>query len=124
MNINKNDFKLIIIILIFSIIGILTLNLFKNNNSKIAKVYYNSELILEIDLSNKEEKEYTVKGYNGDVKIITKDGKIKVNSEKSPLHLCSKQGYIENTHESIVCLPNKIVIEIEDNKNEIDTVVK
>ena len=45
----------------------------------------------------------------------TENGKVKVLEENSPKHLCSKQGFIENTHESIICLPNKIIIKIEDN---------
>ena len=62
-------------------------------------------------------------GYNGKVKIVVNNNKIKVSEEKSPKHLCSKQGYISKTYEQIICLPNKIVIEIKDN-DTVDTVVK
>ena len=65
-----------------------------------------------------------VKGYNGNVIIKTKKGSIKVSDEKSPLHLCSKQGWISNTYEIIVCLPNKIVIKLQTDNEKIDTIVK
>ena len=71
----------------------------------------------------KEEQTYEVKGYNGPVYISAGNGKIKVEDEDSPLHLCSKQGYITKSYETIVCLPNKIVVKIE-NKSDIDTIIK
>ena len=48
---------------------------------------------------------------------------IRVIEENSPRHLCSKQGYIKDSMESIICLPNRIVIEI-DTIEELDAVVK
>lgn len=119
---NRNDFKLIIILLI--IIGIfLFFSYFINmDNNKIAKVYYENQVIMTIDLS-KDEK-YQVKGYNGIVNIRVKDNKIKVESENSPLHLCSNQGYIGASYQTIVCLPNKITIKIESSDNTLDTIVK
>jgi len=120
---NKSDFKLISIVLIIIISIFCVLFLLKNNNNKNALVYYEDKLILTIDLSLKGEYEYKVMGYNGEMTIRTKDNKIKVEEEDSPLHICSKQGWIENSYEVIVCLPNKVLIKIED-KNKIDTVVK
>ena len=52
---------------------------------------------------------------------IVKNKKIKVLKEDSPLHLCSKQGYISKSYESIICLPNKIVIKLENN-SDIDVI--
>lgn len=118
MKLNKNDIVLIIIVLSISLIFIL---LNKEEKGNIAKVYYDNKLIKKIDLN--VDKKYTVNGYNGKVNIVVKNKKIKVDFEKSPLHICSKQGYISKSYESIVCLPNKIVIEI-DNEDKIDTVVK
>lgn len=123
MIMNKNDVKLIGLILIIIVIIFGLFFIFKNNNSKNALVYYEDELVLSIDLSLAGENEYKVMGYNGKMIIKTKDRKIKVEEENSPLHLCSKQGWIENSYEVIVCLPNKVVVKIQDQE-EIDTVVK
>lgn len=109
---NKSDLKLILILII-----ILALPLFILNNKKsgnIALVYYESKVILKIDLNI--DKEYNVEGLNGNVKIVVKDSKIKVDEENSPKHLCSKKGYISREYETIICLPNKIIIKIEGNK--------
>ena len=119
---NKNDIILCVIIILISIF-ILGIFKIKNNQEKEAIVYHNNDVILKIDLTNKEKRMYTVNGDNGDVVIETVDGKVKVVEEVSPKHICSIQGYIENSMESIICLPNRIVIKI-NAKDDIDTVVR
>ena len=117
---NKNDLKMILIVML--IIGILFLVYFFNKKeANEALVYHGTDLILTIDLNI--DKEYVVQGDNGNVVIKVLDKKIKVKEENSPYHLCSKQGYISNSGESIVCLPNKIIIELPSNDG-IDTEVK
>ena len=108
---NKTDFKLILFILIIFIIFATILNITKKKGN-LAYVYYMDDVILKIDLNI--DNKYSVNGENGIVKIEVKDKKIRVIEEESPLHLCSKQGYISNSYESIICLPNKIVIKIID----------
>ena len=122
MSTKINKFDIILVIIIICISGIFILiNKLNSKQGKYALVYYDNKLIKKIDLSI--NKTYNVKGYNGSVRIVVKNNKIKVAKEKSPLHLCSKRGYISKSYESIICLPNKIVIEI-DSKKSVDTVVK
>lgn len=120
---NKNDIKLVIILLIFvlSIFGIMFL--FRSKNEKKALVYYEDKLVLTIDLSLPGEEIYEVDGQLGKVTIQKTDEQIRVKEENSPNHICSRQGYISESYEVLVCLPNKVVIKIED-KEQVDTVVK
>lgn len=111
---NKSDLKLIICVLVFSIIFLLFSNFKKNNY---AYVYYDNDLVLKINLSKDDN--YKVEGYNGEVLIEVKNNKLRVYKENSPLHICSKQGFT-NTG-SIVCLPNKIVINFQSK--ELDAVI-
>ncbi|MDD2490479.1 MAG: NusG domain II-containing protein, partial [Bacilli bacterium] len=112
---HKNDMILIVIILIIALIIFIVPKINSNQGNKIANVYYENKLIKTIDLSSNLKQEYNIKGYNGNIVIETKDNMIRVKTENSPLHLCSKQGWVENSHEVIVCLPNRIIIKIEDN---------
>jgi hypothetical protein len=114
---NKTDTKLIIILICISIIAIITI---KKKEETTAVVYYQNNAILNIDLNI--DSLYEVDGTNGKVKIKVKDKKIKVESENSKKHICSKQGYISHSYESIICLPNEIVIKIKNN-DEIDAKV-
>lgn len=114
---NKNDIKLVLVLIIIVFIFFLFKN-FDNDNKKVANVYYNDELIKTISLN--EDGIYSVNGYNGEVVIEVKDSKVRVIEEISDRNLCSKQGY----GEVIVCLPNKIVIKVEKEDNELDGVVR
>ncbi len=115
---NKSDIKLIIIIIIIVSIVLIILNINKGGN--IAVVYYQDEIIKKIDLN--KDGTYTVAGYLGDVVLEVKDKKIKVVEENSNNHICSKEGYIKDSSRSLICMPNKIIIKIIDDK-EVDEVV-
>ena len=114
---NKSDIKLVLMLL-FIILIFFTYKILDNNKNKIAKVYYEDKLIKTIFLDKDEL--YTVEGYNGEVVIEVKKNKIRVIEETSEKNLCSKQGY----GDVIVCLPNKIVIKVENDDNKLDGVVK
>ena len=94
-----------------------------NNLLKIEELYVNAEdkEILKIDLNT--NKEYTVKGYLGDVVLEVKNKKIRVKEETSDKHICSKEGYIYTNNKSLVCMPNKIIVKIISEDNDLDGVV-
>ena len=58
-----------------------------------------------------------------------KNGKVRMTDADCPDHLCMKQKAVDSTGGTIVCLPNKVVIEgekgdaSEDNSPEFDTAV-
>ncbi|MBE6149927.1 MAG: NusG domain II-containing protein [Firmicutes bacterium] len=116
---NKNDFKLILVILVLIIVLFI---IFYNKKEKayFANVYYKSDIILQIDLNI--DKIYEVNGDNGIVKIEVLDKKIRVIEETSNYNICAKQGFISNKGEVITCLPNKIIIELPSD--DIDVEVK
>ncbi len=116
---SMNKYDLILCISVFLVAGILLILTKLPKDGTNAIVYYENKEVLRIDLSINNT--YTVSGYNGDVTLEVKDKKIRVLDEVSPKHLCSKQGYISNSYESIICLPNKIVVKIDNN--DIDAVV-
>ena len=116
---NKNDIKLIIIILLFLVLFFL-FNYFNKEKAIIAYVYYESDIISKIDLSI--DNKYEVDGLLGKVMIEVKNKKIRVIEENSPNHLCSRQGFVSNKGDIIVCIPNKIIIELPNE--DIDVEVK
>ena len=67
---NKNDLKLVGVLLIIIIIFFIIINITKKEG-KTAVVYYEDKEILKIDLNT--NKEYTVKGYLGDVVLEVKN---------------------------------------------------
>ena len=111
---NKYDFVLISILIVIA--GLL---LFTLNPKKIDKVdvYYNNKIIKSIDLN--VDNEYDVTGLNGNIHIVVKNKVLRVTDEISPLHLCRKQS-IKNSNDTIICLPNHIVIK---SQSEYDAVI-
>lgn len=118
---NKYDWEIIFVFSFLSFFGIFLFSFQKEKNEK-AYVYRKNKLILEVPLEQ-EEKKYEVEGKLGPVELIVKDYGILVEKENSPKHLCSKQGYITKSYETIICLPNEIVVKV-GSSNELDTVVK
>lgn len=117
---NKNDKILILLILVISFTTLILSLLFRQEGSK-AIVYHGNTIIQTIDL--KIDHIYQVQGDLGKIDIEVKNKKIRVIEENSPYHLCSKQGFISSSNETIICMPNRIRIEIL-GENTIDTQVK
>ena len=117
---NKKDVYLTATILAISFLGLLCVDIFKHGGSEVV-VYYKNNIILNVPISQDEI--YKVNGTLGDVTIEVNNNKVRVNEETSPRHLCSNQGWISKTYETIICLPNEIIIKIEGS-NSLDGVVK
>ena len=55
--------------------------------------------------------------------VTIRDKKAWMTKADCPDHLCMKQGKISKNGESIVCLPNKIVVEVQSSKKaEYDSI--
>lgn len=55
-------------------------------------------------------------------KITIKGGKVQVSKSSCKNQICVKQGSISTTHQSIVCIPNRVVISIEGKDGEYDVI--
>lgn len=61
-----------------------------------------------------QNQEVTIDGELGDVVVEIKDNQVRIKTETSPLHICSLQGWIDRAYVSLVCLPNKVIVQIEN----------
>ncbi len=86
---------------------------------KIAVISKDGEILYRIDLSSVEEN-YTI-DLGGNV-ILIENGHVCMKSAECPDKLCVKQGRISDIG-SIVCLPNKVIIEIDRN-GDVDAVLR
>lgn len=67
---------------------------------------------------------YTIKGTKGSDILEVRDGRVHMTEAECPDGLCIKMGWIDKVNDSIICLPNRIVVEIQDKKQEIDVKVR
>lgn len=118
-------FDTIIIIAIIIVSVLVVFLLFKDSNNLKAVIKYNGNVIETYSLS--EVKGETFINVDGDCKLqvkLTSDGVQVVESDCKD-KLCVNMGKITRVGESIVCLPAKVSISLEDNttKSSIDSVV-
>lgn len=119
----KNDMLLIGAVILIC----LTVYLFMINSKE-----EGSRLIITVDkkvydtFNLDKDISYTIKLANGAYNTVEiKDGYADMVSASCADKLCVSQRRIHYNHETIVCLPNKVVLEIVGGENsEIDTIVK
>jgi len=116
----------LIIICVISSLYVYIIEHTGDNNEK-AVIQVQGKIIKEIPL-NKHEKskiyKFAFNGNNGYIEI--KNGSIRIlemYKKLCPKKICSSTGWINNKYQVIVCLPNKIAVNIESAKDgTLDTI--
>jgi hypothetical protein len=113
------DKLLIGLILLFAVGSFLS---FKTSQLKTKKcfVYHDGSLLEEIDLKKDGIKELHVT--EGRMKLEVSKGRIRVLQSSCPRGLCIQVGWISTGRMPIVCVPNKILIEIKGSDSQYDAV--
>ena len=94
----------------------------KKADSLTAYIYSNDVLIRTIDLTSTDEPySFTVTTDNGEYNtVFVRQGEIAVVEASCPDEICVKTRFIHSSALPIVCLPNKLSIEIRSEKSEED----
>lgn len=95
----------------------------KGGGGASAAIYQDGKLLQTIDLS-KVEKQYTftVEGPAGSNTVEVERGRIRILCADCPDQICVQQGWLSGGAVPIVCLPNRLVIQIEGGQDGIDGV--
>lgn len=119
----KNDFILIGVLLVIGVLVILLINITKKEGSKVL-VTVDGKEYTSFPLS--EDTTYTVDLGNGEWNtFVIKDGRVDMTDASCPDKICVNHKDIEFNNETIVCLPNKVVLQIVNGEeSEIDAVAK
>ena len=68
-----------------------------------------------------EDQEIEING--GSNKLVIKNGKADMTEADCPDKLCVHQKPVSKNHDSIICLPNKVIVEVDSSANsEFDAV--
>ena len=128
----KNGDKIAAVLIgILTIASITAIFLYKEYGyklNKIAVVKENGKITKIIDLNKvKYNYEFTIKydkiHFN---KVEVEKGRIRISDSDSPQKIGMKMGWISKPGQSVICVPYKLIIEIEgksSEKNNIDAVV-
>lgn len=89
------------------------------------------EVIISVDgkeyeaVSLLKDNKITIESEQGRKNVIAiKDGKVYMEQANCPDKICMGQGEISKGNETIVCLPNRVFVQIKSQTQEIDTIAK
>ena len=108
------DIILVASLLLISLSVFLVITLTKEEGAK-AIVTVNGEVVAEYSLS--VDGEYSLNG--GTNTLVIKNGEAYMTYSTCPDGLCINQGRISLTNERIVCLPNRVMVQIVGAEEEI-----
>lgn len=81
----------------------------------VANIYQDGVLLRSIDLSRvREAEKFTIEGPAGGNTVRVEPGRIRVSSAGCPDQVCVGQGWLSGGVTPIVCLPNRLVIRMEE----------
>ena len=117
--IKKNDIKLIGILLA----GFLVIFCFLQFGKRAGEAVVVSVDSVEVaNFSLSEDITYEIEGYEGGHNtLVIKDGKAHLEDSSCPDHLCEHMGEIDKVGQSIICLPNRVVVEIRNKSGSNST---
>lgn len=89
-----------------------------------AEIYVNNRLKYVYPLI-KERKNYFVDTNIGGVNVEFVNMKVRVTSSNSPLKICVKQGFISKSGQTIIGIPDKLLIKITgEPENDLDGIAR
>lgn len=120
----RNDIILIAVIIALAALIFILINSFSSNGSKVI-IDQNSKQTATLDINKNQE--YNLYDNEGNVcnTVLIKDGKVSMKYANCKDKICVNHNKISKNNESIICLPNKIIVTVEgDKKSDVDEVAK
>ncbi|MBQ8432805.1 MAG: NusG domain II-containing protein [Clostridia bacterium] len=116
----KNDIALIVALLALVLLATLALLLLRTEGDRVV-VTLDGQLWGEFSLQ--EDRTVEIRNGDGYNRLVIKDGKAYVQEANCPDGICSAHRPIGYGGESIICLPNKVVVEIRSqNQGQPDII--
>ena len=114
----KMDIVIIVVLIISSFIPhfIYSSIMSKNNNNLYATIKVDGKIHNTIDLPTTSEEKFIIQTENGTNTILANNNEIKIIHADCKDELCIKQGSISKIGKTLICLPNKLIIEIKGDE--------
>lgn len=118
--IKKADIILAILIIIIGIASSFYVSFGNSHKGSKATIYVDNKVYGTYSLL--ADREITIKENDHINKITINKGDVSMKFSNCHSQDCVKQGHIHSPSQSIICLPHKIVIEIESDSSDLDAV--
>lgn len=125
MIMKKADKYLIIGILTVALLSFLGIKIFMGGSDDKILITIDGQRYKEVELNKNQTILIEIPKEEGRNTLEIKDGYAKMIDSNCPDHLCEQQHRISKKGETIICLPNKVVVEVKSNEEpQIDGVAK
>ena len=109
--VSVKELIIIAVILLFGITAFILLSFKKDGRT--ALIYVDGKPVTEIKLNREQNKTFTVNEAEN-ITFEVSNGRIRVVSSDCPDKICCNTGFISKSGESIICMPNKMIVEIKE----------
>ena len=120
--IGKNDI-ILIGALLAALAAMLCILLVGKRSGSFVVVSVDSGEVISFPLS--QDVVYEIEGYDGGRNtLVIENGRAWLEDSTCPDHLCEHMGKIDTAGQSVICLPNRVVVEVRgvDDTGEYDTI--
>ena len=119
----KRDIILIASLLIVCAAAFLIINFVVKKDGSTAVVKVDGNIAYTLPLEKNAS--VTVEGYQGGSNtVVIENGAAYMKNADCPDKLCEKTGKISKNGETIVCLPHRVVVEIQGGAGDVDSLVR
>ena len=119
----KREFAVLALLCLAALLSYLFLSL--GDRGGVAVITVGQQVFAEVPLNRDGEYRVVDEGGTYLLTCIVKNGEIHVSSSTCRDHVCVHQGSIHLTRETIVCLPNQVVVSIRTSEADaLDGVVR
>ena len=114
--IKAGDIVLVLLVIVAAIAGVVLVSgASAGEKGSLAIIEVNGKEVRRLELSDKQRyRTLAVEGTLGPSTVAVEDGKIWMAESACRDKLCVGMGRIDSTGQSVVCLPNRVVIRITD----------
>lgn len=121
---NKHDIFVGSFLLVLVVSLVISLISLRSSDDHYVYVKYDGQIVHQMDLHKDEvftlhQDDEKYKDLHGDFEITVKDGKVSITKNVCPENFCKHLGAIDSKGYSLICAPNKVVVEIGE-KVELD----
>jgi hypothetical protein len=119
----KRDIMLIATLIIVCVAAFLIINFVVKKDGITAAVKVDGNIVYMLPLDKNAS--VTVEGYQGGSNtVVIENGTVYMKDADCPDKLCEKTGKISKNGETIVCLPHRVVVEIQGGEGNVDSLVR
>jgi hypothetical protein len=89
---------------------------------KEAVIYKDNAVIERIGLAEGEERRIDLSPHGVAMVVAVRQGRVRVISSSCPQQVCVRKGWVGQAHDPIICIPNKVIIEVTGTDPQYDAI--